>query len=60
MKTLTETIATFIHSEPMSTLITDKLCTLVICKHKIQIVDNAVTYFQSSMSILKLKSSLPN
>lgn len=50
---LTETIDTFIHSEPISILITAKLYTLVICKQKTKSVDSTMTYFKSGMPILK-------
>lgn len=50
---LTETIATFIHSEPISTLITAKLCTLTICKLKTKNMVSAVTHFQNGIPILK-------
>lgn len=52
INSLTETIATFIHSEPISTLITAKLCTLVICNHKTKSIENVI-YFQSVVFILE-------
>lgn len=54
---LTETIATFIHSEPISILITAKPCTLAICKLKTKNMVSAVTHFQNGIPILKIVKS---